>query len=130
MSGDIGFGRTQERPSPSLANEVCEAFGRADWMPIRTAPRNGLTVLVCDPDCGVFAMGWMADAENPLVGDVRGLWEAPDRSLTWSEHDGFGPTLWQHMQEGVAITPDDTREATKGVSPDATEPKSSSQDTK
>lgn len=69
-----------------------------DWLPIKTAPRNGLTIWVCDPDCGAYPMAWNPKAKNPLVGDALGLWETPDRGLTWSEHDGFGPILWKPLE--------------------------------
>lgn len=93
------------KPSQHLSDTqevTLSAFGTSDWSPISAAPRNGLTVLVADPDCGVFAMAWVPTAENPFVGDVMGLWEAPDRSMTWSEHDGCGPTLWKPLPEPAA----------------------------
>lgn len=62
--------------------------------PIATAPRNGLTVIVGDDDCGQFAMHWSPTGTNPLVQEGLGIWESLDRSFTWSEADGAGPTYW------------------------------------
>lgn len=68
---------------------------------IETAPRNGKSIVVGDDDCGQFIMHWEPLAENPLVGNVMGLWVSLDRSFTWSEHDGAGPSYWFDIPENL-----------------------------
>ena len=70
--------------------------------PIATAPRNGLSIMVGDPDCGEFIMHWNPVATNGLFPGVMGFWESVDRSFTWSEHDGAGPTYWRHLNKEPA----------------------------
>lgn len=67
--------------------------------PIASAPRNGLTIIVGDYDCGEFLMHWDPDAENGLFPGRRGFWVALDGSFTWAEHDDAGPTYWRPMKE-------------------------------
>ena len=63
--------------------------------PMATAPRNGLTIVVGHEDVGQFVMGWMSTATNELFAPgVSGMWETPDRSMTWAEVDGMGPDYW------------------------------------
>lgn len=71
----------------------------SEWQDISTAPRNGMSIMVSDPDCGQFIMHWNATAENGLFPDRLGFWESLDLSFTWSEHDGMGPTRWKHLKE-------------------------------
>lgn len=66
--------------------------------PIETAPRDGTTVIVGDPDVGQFLMRWDAGAVNGLFLGRKGFWVSPCGGLTWSEHDGFGPTYWLPLQ--------------------------------
>lgn len=67
--------------------------------PIATAPRNGLSIIVGDPDCGQFIMHWEPAAENALFPGALGFWVALDRSMTWSEHDDAGPTYWRPLED-------------------------------
>lgn len=70
----------------------------AERRPIETAPRNGLSIVVGDPDCGEFVMHWNPTGTNPLVQPHDlGIWESTDRSFTWSERRGAGPTYWRHL---------------------------------
>lgn len=72
------------------------------YCPIDTAPRDGTPVIVADEDAGSFLMSWNAECENGLFPDVKGFWEAPDKSMTWGEHDGYGPTYWKpYNKQGV-----------------------------
>jgi hypothetical protein len=67
--------------------------------PISTAPRNGLSIIVGDDDVGEFLMHWNPTGENPLSQPGIGLWETPDRRMTWSEHDGCGPSYWRPLPQ-------------------------------
>lgn len=75
-----------------------------DWRPIETAPRDGSTIEVMDPDCGSFAMRWNPAGHNPIFQSEygNGIWECPDNNFTWSEDDGAGPTWWRAYQPGEA----------------------------
>ena len=69
-----------------------------DRQPMSTAPRDGRTVIVGDDDVGEFLMRWNVDARNDLFAPgVSGMWEAPDKSMTWTEHEGAGPTYWRNL---------------------------------
>lgn len=67
--------------------------------PYNTAPKDGRLIGLWAEDVGgPFPMRWDADATNPLVGDVRGLWVMADGSMTWSDHDPAGaPTHWEEI---------------------------------
>lgn len=67
----------------------------ADLRPIETVPRDGSVVIVFAEDVGSFAMRWNAAGFNPLVSVNPGLWESEDRSFTWIEEFGHGPTHWR-----------------------------------
>lgn len=62
--------------------------------PIATAPKEGRAIMVSHPDVGAFLMCWNPTATNHLFapGEV-GMWEAPDRSMTWKEGED-GPSEW------------------------------------
>lgn len=66
------------------------------WRSITTdpPPKDGTLIWVADPDCGVFPMRWAAIQRNGLFPSVVGMWVLPNGEFTWTEHDGFGPTLW------------------------------------
>lgn len=68
--------------------------------PIATAPRNGLSIIVGDEDCGEFIMHWNPTGTNAIFQPGRlGIWEALDRSFTWSEVGGGGPTYWRPVAQ-------------------------------
>ena len=71
--------------------------------PIATAPRNGLSIIVGDDDCGEFVMHWNATALNLLIQPGPGLWESLDRQFTWSEYGGAGPTYWRHLPDQAQL---------------------------
>lgn len=62
-----------------------------------TAPRNGLSIVVGGDDVGEYVMHWNPTGENALVQPGIGIWEAADRSFTWSEADGMGPEWWRPL---------------------------------
>lgn len=60
------------------------------------APRDGTIVWVADPDCGAFIMRWNREGYNDTFAPYDiGIWEALDKSFTWSESRGMGPTKWK-----------------------------------
>jgi hypothetical protein len=61
---------------------------------METAPRDGTLIMVGDPDCGEFPMRWEPTWKNWLLPGVIGFWVMSDDSMTWSEHQGYGPTYW------------------------------------
>jgi hypothetical protein len=67
------------------------------WQPIETAPRDGTLIEVHDPDVGGAPMRWNPEGFNPLVSKKPGIWETSDKSLTWCEDDGYGPTMWRPL---------------------------------
>lgn len=68
--------------------------------PIATAPRNGLSIIVGDPDCGEFVMHYNPTGGNTIFQpDEIGIWEAADKSFTWSEKRGDGPTYWRPLTD-------------------------------
>jgi hypothetical protein len=70
-----------------------------DYRDIATAPRDGTLIEVFDPDCGSFPMRWNVAGSNALFQpNELGIWEASDGSMTWSEMQGFGPTLWRPIE--------------------------------
>jgi hypothetical protein len=69
--------------------------------PIDTAPRDGRVIWVMDESVGAYAMAWNATATNGLFPGVVGFWEAADKSFTWSEHDGQGPSYWWPLDEAA-----------------------------
>ncbi len=70
-----------------------------DRQPIATAPRDGRVIIVGDPEVGEYPMAWNAAAANGLFAGVVGMWEAADRSFTWDESNGCGPTGWWEPKE-------------------------------
>lgn len=62
--------------------------------PIATAPRDGTLILVWAEEFGPYAMRWEATGINLLVSTRPGIWVSVDKSFTWSEHHGAGPTHW------------------------------------
>lgn len=64
------------------------------WQDIGTAPRDGRVIFVMHEDVGSFAMAWNPTATNHLFapGEI-GMWEAPDRSMTWRAAQD-GPSHW------------------------------------
>lgn len=69
--------------------------------PIATAPRDGRVISVIHDEVGSFWMAWNPAATNHLFapGEI-GMWEAPDRSMTWREGED-GPTHWRPLT-GIA----------------------------
>lgn len=65
------------------------------WLPIESAPRDGRVIRVTDLDTCSAEMAWSPSGFNPLVSRRPGIWEATDRSFTWSEDAGAGPTHWR-----------------------------------
>lgn len=68
------------------------------WKPIETAPKDGRVIVVMQDDCGSFPMAWNPTATNSMFapGEI-GMWEMIDKSMTWREGDGCGPTHWQPL---------------------------------
>lgn len=65
--------------------------------PIDTAPRD-CAVIIGDDDVGEFVMRWNPQATNAVFyPGVVGMWEALDKSITWSDASGYGPTYWRHL---------------------------------
>lgn len=65
---------------------------------IGTAPRDGTLIIVADEEVGAFPMRWNYKAENDFFAPgITGMWETPDKSMTWTEHDGFGPRYWKPL---------------------------------
>jgi hypothetical protein len=70
-----------------------------EWQDISTAPRDGRVIIVRHEDVGSFPMAWNNTGNNEIFApDAVGIWEAPDRSMTWSEADDCGPSHWMLMQ--------------------------------
>jgi hypothetical protein len=65
------------------------------WQPIDTAPRDGRVIVVTDHETFTGSMAWNASGTNPPFQRGVGIWEATDRSFTWSEERGAGPTHWR-----------------------------------
>lgn len=67
--------------------------------PYSTAPKDGRLIGLWAGDVGgPFPMRWDANAVNPLVGDVVGLWVMADGSMTWSDDDpAYAPTHWMEI---------------------------------
>jgi len=72
-------------------------FSAPDWQEIGTAPRDGTVIEVGDRDAGAFPMRWSASQTNGLFPGATGFWVTPGDDMTWSEHDGYGPTLWRPL---------------------------------
>lgn len=73
----------------------------ANCAPIASAPKDGRIILVAHDEVGVFAMAWNPTATNHLFcpGGI-GMWEAPDKSMTWREGDD-GPSHWKPWETGL-----------------------------
>mgnify|MGYP001589897266 CR=1 FL=1 len=70
-----------------------------DWKTIESAPRDGRAIRVTDFESGEYVMCYNAAGANPLFQKGIGIWESPDRSFTWSEERGYGPTHWKPYGE-------------------------------
>ena len=46
-----------------------------------------------------FIMRWNDYAKNAMFAGVAGMWEALDKSFTWAEEGGYGPTHWAEITE-------------------------------
>jgi len=70
-----------------------------EWRSIDTAPRDGTIVEVGCPGEVCFPMRWNPTGSNAFFQpEPTGIWEVPDRSMTWTEHDGAGPTHWRPIE--------------------------------
>lgn len=68
--------------------------------PIATVPCDGRPVCLTYDGVEVHIMRWNPEGRNALVqGSIKGIWEALDKSYTWSEVGGCGPTHWKHYQQ-------------------------------
>jgi len=74
------------------------------WRAIETAPRDGrlveLTWMENDRPADIAAMKWVPDARNGLHPGKVGFWiigRPGSPEVTWSEHDGAGPTHWRNL---------------------------------
>lgn len=79
-----------------------ETIGK--WWAISTAPKDGriIEVRAQHDDIiieGPHLMSWDSTAQNPMVGDVRGLWVAFHGAYTWDASRGFGPTEWRDVND-------------------------------
>lgn len=90
MDDEIGWLSTPEAESGGMS--VLEL--NPEWRPIKTAPRNGLSIIVTAEGEGAYVMHWNPQGTNPLVQSGLGIWEDATRSFTWSEEQGCGPTHW------------------------------------
>lgn len=97
--------------SPSLSVECVMSstdtvpgnyFSAPDWQDIATAPRDGTLIEVMDPDLGAFPMRWSPTQTNGLFPGAQGFWVTRDGTMTWSEHDGFGPTKWRPLDAATS----------------------------
>ena len=58
----------------------------------QTYPRDGSVVYVMHEDVGAFLMRWNPKKTNGLYPGVIGMWECIDGGMTWTEHEGMGPS--------------------------------------
>ena len=80
-------------------------LSRRPWRCLATAPKDGMPVVVYDPDCGAFLMKWDDDFVNPLVNNPPGIWIAVDGSFTWDVSRDAGPTKWLPRDEYHRLVP-------------------------
>ena len=76
-----------------------QPFSTCEHFPMSSAPRNGLSIIVGDPDCGEFVMHWNPTGTNPLFQRGMGIWEATEGGFTWSEEGGAGPKYWYPLAD-------------------------------
>lgn len=72
-----------------------DAFLPGPWLPIASAPRNGMVITVMDPDNMSADMWWNVTGTNPVFQRGMGIWEAVHGQFTWSEEGGNGPSYWR-----------------------------------
>lgn len=85
---------------------VCEAaLEYRPWLPIADVPRDGTTVELCwmedgVPGGGCGAMHWDDKTTSGIFPWMLGFWVADNRSCTWHEQGGFGPTHYRLPADG------------------------------
>lgn len=70
--------------------------------PIKTAPRNGRSVVVGGEGVGEYLVHWNGSRQCSISGQL-GVWEGWDQTFTWTEHQGCGPTYWVQTPDQMAL---------------------------
>ena len=72
-----------------------------NWIDIGKAPKCGTQVWLCWMDDGVpndvVKMGYDHNMVNGMIPDVTGMWVDKDKTCTWTDHYGAGPTHFSYV---------------------------------
>ncbi len=79
------------------------------WQPIKTAPRDGTPVWLCDESGdadGPWPMYYAKDGTNSFFQRGVGIWTLEGGGMTWTEENQEGaPTLWAPRESNACPTP-------------------------